>query len=176
MWNIMWLDIDSNLQTNDSKWLDSSWDSLWLHSIKSRLDSDSIRKILDDSHSTLTQKACDSDYLGTSLPEVEPDPESTPAGLCVFLSDPDPELKIWEKPDLDPKSLVNFGSSRSLCQIWSDSGFFLSDPILFLKNDIRIRSESCFGLNHTIRKCIVMHKIHFLCCVYCALLLELFCF
>jgi len=36
-------------------------------------------------------------------------------------------------------------------QRWSDSGFFLSDPILFLKNDIRIRSESCFGWNHTIR-------------------------
>ena len=34
---------------------------------------------------------------------------------------------------------------------WSDSGFSLSDPILFLKNDIRIRSESCFGWNHTIR-------------------------
>jgi len=28
-------------------------------------------------------------------------------------------------------------------QRWSDSGFLLSDPILFLKNDIR--SESCFG-------------------------------
>jgi len=36
-------------------------------------------------------------------------------------------------------------------QRWSDSGFSLSDPILFLKNDIRIRSESCFGWNHTIR-------------------------
>jgi len=32
-----------------------------------------------------------------------------------------------------------------------DSGFSLSDPILFVKNDIRIRSESCFGWNHTIR-------------------------
>jgi len=30
-------------------------------------------------------------------------------------------------------------------QRWLDSGFLLSDPILFLKNDIRIRSESCFG-------------------------------
>ena len=28
---------------------------------------------------------------------------------------------------------------------WLDSGFLLCDPILFLKNDIRIRSESCFG-------------------------------
>jgi len=32
---------------------------------------------------------------------------------------------------------------RYLHQRWSDSGFLLSDPILFLKNDIRIRSESC---------------------------------
>ena len=35
-------------------------------------------------------------------------------------------------------------------QRWSDSGFLLSDPILFWKNDIRIRPESCFGWNHTI--------------------------
>jgi len=34
---------------------------------------------------------------------------------------------------------------------WSDSKFLLSDPILFLKNGIRIQSESCFGWNHTIR-------------------------
>jgi len=39
--------------------------------------------------------------------------ESTPAGFCVFLSDPYPESKIWEKTD--PESLFNFGSSRSLC-------------------------------------------------------------
>ena len=41
-------------------------------------------------------------------------PESTPAGFCVFLSDldQDPESKIWEKPD--PESLSNFGSSRRL--------------------------------------------------------------
>jgi len=36
-------------------------------------------------------------------------------------------------------------------QRWSDSGFLLSDPILFLKNDIRIRSKSCIGSNHTTR-------------------------
>jgi len=36
-------------------------------------------------------------------------------------------------------------------QRWSDSDFLLSDPILILKNDISIRSESCFGWNHTIR-------------------------
>jgi len=39
----------------------------------------------------------------------------------------------------------------STWQRWSDSGFLLSDPILFWKNDIRSRSESCFGWNHTIR-------------------------
>ena len=39
MWHFIWLDIDSSLQTNDSKWLDSSCDSirknfrrLWLYS------------------------------------------------------------------------------------------------------------------------------------------------
>jgi len=36
-------------------------------------------------------------------------------------------------------------SIKAFLQRWSDSGFLLSDPILFLKNDIRIRSESCFG-------------------------------
>jgi len=40
---------------------------------------------------------------------------------------------------------------HSAQQRWSDSGFLLSDPILFLKNDIRIWSESCLGWNHTIR-------------------------
>jgi len=44
------------------------------------------------------------------------DPESTPAGFCVFLSNP--ESKIREKPD--PESLFNFGSSRRVC------GHFLS--------------------------------------------------
>jgi len=46
-------------------------------------------------------------------------PESTPAGFCVFLSDPEP--KIREKPDRDPESLFHFGNSRSLC------GSFLSE-------------------------------------------------
>ena len=36
-------------------------------------------------------------------------------------------------------------------QRWSDSGYSLSDPILFLKNDIRIQSESGYGWNHIIR-------------------------
>jgi len=35
-------------------------------------------------------------------------------GFCVFLSDPDPELKIFEKRDPHPESLCNFGSIRSL--------------------------------------------------------------
>jgi len=52
--------------------------------------------------------------------------------------------QIWETP-LKP----TFQNSN--LQRWSDSGFSLSDPILFLKNDIRIRPESCFGWNHTIR-------------------------
>jgi len=38
-------------------------------------------------------------------------PGSTPAGFCVFLSDP--ESKIHEKPD--PNSVFHFGSSKSLC-------------------------------------------------------------
>ena len=33
--------------------------------------------------------------------------ESTPAGFCVFLSDP--ESNICEKPDADPESLLHFG-------------------------------------------------------------------
>ena len=41
--------------------------------------------------------------------------------------------------------------SQATYQRWSDSDFLLSDPILFLKNDIHIRSESCSGWNHTIR-------------------------
>jgi len=32
-----------------------------------------------------------------------------------FRLTPDPESKIWEKPDPDPVSLFNFGSSRNLC-------------------------------------------------------------
>ena len=36
-----------------------------------------------------------------------------------------------------------------LQQRWSDSGFLLYDPILFWKNDIRLRSESCFSWNDT---------------------------
>jgi len=54
----------------------------------------------------------------TSVAEVAMDPESTPAGFCVFLSDL--ELKICEKQNLDPESRFNFGSGRSLCgHFWS---------------------------------------------------------
>ena len=38
----------------------------------------------------------------------------------------------------------------SMHQRRPDSEFSLSDPILFLKNDIRFRSETCFCWNHTI--------------------------
>jgi len=55
------------------------------------------------------------------------------------------------------------------CQRWSDSGFSLSDPILFLKSDIRIRSESCLveiilsvSDNYPKVYCDVRHT--FLCC------------
>jgi len=51
MWNFMWLDIDSSLQTNDTKWLDSFCDSTLTR----------LKKILDDYDSTLTRRTCDSD-------------------------------------------------------------------------------------------------------------------
>jgi len=51
-------------------------------------------------------------------------PESTQAGFWIFLSDPDLDLdlesKIWDKPDPEPESVFNFGSSKGLC------GLFLS--------------------------------------------------
>jgi len=53
-------------------------------------------------------------------------------------------FKHWNP--LQPKDNI-----RCRFQRLSDSGFLLSDPILFLKNHIRIRSESWFGWNHTIR-------------------------
>jgi len=58
MWNFMWLDIDSSLKTNDSKWLDSFCDSTL-----TRLDqvSDSTWKILDDSDSKGLWLLIDSD-------------------------------------------------------------------------------------------------------------------
>jgi len=46
----------------------------------------------------------------------------TPARFCIFLLDldPDPESKFCDRPEPEPESLFNFGSSRSLC------GHFLS--------------------------------------------------
>ena len=65
----------------------------------------------------------------------------------------------------------------SLCtnQRWLDSGILLSDPILFLKNDIRIWSKSLLWLKSyyphpkTIRDCIMMHSIGyiFVLCLFC---------
>jgi len=52
-----------------------------------------------------------SDYA--SLTKVATDPESTPAGLC-FISDTDPEFKIFEKTDPDKETLFIFGSGRNL--------------------------------------------------------------
>jgi len=59
-------------------------------------------------------------------------PESTPAGFCVFLADP--ESKSCEKPD--PESLFNFGSSKSLC------GHFLSKKMVKLQLDRWLQPES----------------------------------
>ena len=44
MVNLIWLIGDSSLQTNDSKWLDSSCNRLWLNWTKSWLDSESTCK------------------------------------------------------------------------------------------------------------------------------------
>jgi len=50
MWNFMWLDIDSSLQTKDSKWLDSFFDTtLTRPSHDSDSDSTRLEKISDDS-------------------------------------------------------------------------------------------------------------------------------
>ena len=68
---------------------------------------------------SVIQNNCDSvQQAWRMLPEVAMDPELTPTGFCVFLTDP--ESKFCEKPDLSPESLFNFGSSRSSC------GHFLS--------------------------------------------------
>ena len=64
-------------------------------------------------------------------------------------------------------------TSSYILQRWSDSVFLLSDPILFLKNDIRIRSESCFGWNHTFRIRILSESVLwsttyiFVLCLFC---------
>ena len=98
-----------------------------------------------------------------------PDPCSPLAGVTFSDSDSAPVTKflnpdsgpllfqIWESDSCSdsgynhrskcnlPIFLLEKWPHRLLLQRWSDSGFLLSNPILFLKNDIRIRSESCFG-------------------------------
>jgi len=85
-------------------------------------------------------------------------------------------LKFWLQlqPKMQTPAGVHSGSVMiSARQRWSDSGFLLSDPILFLKNDISIRSESCFGGNHTIRirklsKSVLWCTIYiFVLCLFC---------
>jgi len=47
-------------------------------------------------------------------------PELTPAGFCVFLSDPDPgpESKFWGKPDPDP-SHFSISTVAGVCVVIS---------------------------------------------------------
>jgi len=52
--------IDSSLQPNDSKWLDSFCDST-LTRLDQVMTLNQLEKTLDDSHSTLTRRTCDSD-------------------------------------------------------------------------------------------------------------------
>jgi len=81
-----------------------------------------VRRSYSDAHAVSQSKAPDiSGHTHTRGSHGSGVPESTPAGYCVFLADPDPKLKICEKPDPDPESLFNFGGSRSLC------GHFLSE-------------------------------------------------
>ena len=75
-----------------------------------------LDSILSDQNWTRTEKfnsplisvSC-RDGTGSGLPE------STPARFCVFLSGPDSESKICEKPDPQIESLFHFGSCRTLC-------------------------------------------------------------
>jgi len=59
-WDFVWLDTDSSLQTNDSKWLDSSRDSTLTRPVMTLILTQ-LEKILYYSDSTLTRRACDSD-------------------------------------------------------------------------------------------------------------------
>ena len=58
----MWLDIDSSLQTNDSKWLDSFCDStkswLWLEKILDDSDSKGLWLWLDKNDSGISLLSC----------------------------------------------------------------------------------------------------------------------
>ena len=83
-------------------------------------------------------------------------------GHCVHTKHK--KVRSTGKVSCSSRTRANTGCAMPYCMVihflcfcewryqrWSDSGYLLSDPILFLKNDIRIRSESCFGWNHTIR-------------------------
>ena len=65
------------------------------------------------------------------------------------LAHPFPQPSLMCSPPVR-LSVQPTGPSCSAAQWWSDKVFLLSDPILFVKNDIRIRSESGFGWNHVI--------------------------
>jgi len=64
MWNFMWLDIDSSLQTNDSKWLDSFCDSTLT---RPNHDSDSDSKKFQMADSKGLWLWLDKNDSGTSL-------------------------------------------------------------------------------------------------------------
>jgi len=74
---------------------------------------------------------------------------------AVSLSDFEMKLPDWTWIE-KPKSVHLYRTPlpatllRSVHQRWSDGVFLLGDPILFLKNDIRIQSKLCFGWNHAI--------------------------
>jgi len=95
--------------------------------------------------------------------------------LCKFV-----QRHIWCAFDvsaaiLGPNRCEMCTREQTVRQRWSDSGFSLSDPTVFSKNDIRIRSESCFGWNHTIRirklsESALWCTTYILCCAYFALL------
>jgi len=53
-----------------------------------------------------------------------------------FLLFSTPETRFFSTNKLEMAGVSRIGS---------DSGLLLSDHILFLKNDVRILSESCFG-------------------------------
>jgi len=113
------------------------------------------------------------------LPKWKSDSGSGSGFSKIFDSGSGPERKTHNPSGVDSRTPQSV--PPLVYQRWSDSGFLLSDLILFLKNDIRIRSESCFGWNHTIRirklsegvlRCIT----YIFCAVtYLPQLLELFC-
>jgi len=104
------------------------------------------------------------------LPKLKSDFGSGLSKILTPAWDPGPK----EKRRILPQSTLAHRIHGHLChayQRWSDSVLLPSDPILFLKNDIRIWSESCFGSKHTIRSenypkvyCDAQHT--FFCAVY----------